>query len=246
MEKINWLIIGIVGLIVIILGSVVLFIGVRLLQINTPADVPQSGVEQAVTVEVDPVVEESGETGNGNQPVEEETSPSSTHDPTPEVTPTLEITATAEFTPTPEPFNRCQLFDAATPTLTLHDVPLFTTDLTYYVDFGFPVPGLEEGIAEDQGEWLYTAILGGIPTDNCTYRDYTGRIYCRNIEFPSSWWGTVQPLEVYVNGCDQPIFTHDRVSILKPTCETSMGKDACEWTGGKYECSGGVCECVCP
>lgn len=238
MGKINWLIVGIVIFIGIILGSVVLFIGIRLFQINKVADVSPPVVEPVATIEVDPVVEDPVETSS--EPVEEEVLPSSTPDPRPE------FTSTPEYTPTPEPFNRCRLFYAATPTLTLHDVPLFTTDLTYYVDFGFPVPGLEESIPDDQEEWIYTAILGGSPTDNCTYRDYTGRIYCKNLEFPSDWWGTIKALEVYVNGCDEPIFTHDRVSILKPACESSMAEDACKWTGGKYECSGGVCECVCP
>jgi hypothetical protein len=149
-------------------------------------------------------------------------------------------------TPTPEPINRCELFDPTTTTLTLHDVPLFTTDLTYFLEFDHPVFGLEEPVAGDDGEWIYTSLLGETPSDPGTYRDYPGRIYFMVKEFPATWWGTSQPLKVYVNGCGEAIFTHDRVSILKPACETSMEKEACKWTGGKYECTTVNCKCACP
>ncbi len=153
---------------------------------------------------------------------------------------------TPDPTPTPEPVNRCDLFDPSATTLTLHDVPLFTTELTYFLTFDHTVPGLEEPVPGDEGEWIFTSIMGDYPSEPCTFRGYTGRIYCMLKEFPKSWWGTNQTLKVFVNGCDQSIFTHDRVSFLKPACEGSMAEDACEWTGGDYECSRINCRCACP
>lgn len=173
-------------------------------------------------------------------------------DPEPNEPETVEEEQPAEATPestptsTPEPVNRCELFDSSTTTLTLHDIPLFTTDLTYFLEFDHLVYGLEEPFAGDDGEWIYTSLLGDTPSEPGTFRDYPKRIYFMVKEFPKTWWGTTQPLKVYLNGCDQPIFTHDRVSILKPACETNMEKEACKWTGGKYECTSTNCKCACP
>lgn len=233
MENRTLIIIGVIFFVGMIVLAAVVGLGYLWLQSNkAPVSAP-SVEEPVITAEVpvDP----------GGQAEEPEVVPPS---PTPELQ--IENTPTPEFTITPEPFNRCGLFDAGSTTLTLHDIPMFTTELTFFLDFGHPVPGLEEPVPGDEEEWVYSAILGSSPTETCTFREYTGRIYCKLLEFPSGWWGTTQPLEVYVNGCDEPIYSHNRVSILKPACETSMPQGECGWTGGKYVCSGGVCTCDCP
>lgn len=239
MENRTWIIIGIVFFVGIIVLAAVVGLGYLFLQSNkAPATAPPVE-EPATSTDADPGVEEPVEPAAKTEEPEV-VPPSETPEPLPE------FTSTPEFTATPEPVNRCELFDAAGTTLALHDIPIFTSDLTFYLDFGHPVPGLEEPVDGDEEEWVYSAILGSSPTEPCTVREYPGRIYCKVFDFPSSWWGTAQQLEVFVNGCDQPIFSHNRVSILKPACETTMAQDACQWTGGNYHCSGGVCTCNCP
>ena len=240
MENRTVIIIGVIFFVGIIVLAAVVGIGYLLIQSNkTPAPAPPPVENPADMVEEpeDPGVQ-AGEP--------EEVPATATLEPIPEPTDTPEFTPTPEPTFTPEPVNRCSLFDAGTTELALHDIPMFTMDLTFYLDFGHPVPGLEEPVEGDEGEWVYSAILGSSPTEPCTLREYTGRIYCKLFDFPTSWWGTTQPLEVFVNGCDEPIYSHDRVSILKPACEESMQQKECSWTGGKIECSGGVCKCACP
>jgi len=243
MENKTLLVIGVIFFVGIIVLAVVVGIGYLWLQSNN-APAPQ--VEDPVT-NVEEIIDEEDPAEPITEVDEEEVvPPSPTPEPMPEFTPTPEPTATPEFTSTPEPVDRCQLFDSEATVLTLHDVPLFTTDLTFFLDFGHPVPGLEEAVSGDEDEWVYSAILGSSPTEPCTFREYSGRIYCMVMDFPKGWWGTTQPLEVFVNGCEEPIFTHNRVSILKPGCESSMLQGECGWVGGKWHCTGGVCKCNCP
>lgn len=151
-------------------------------------------------------------------------------------------------TPTEVPYSRCDLFDQATTTITLHDIPVLTTDLTAYFTFQMLVPGLEEEIPGDLAVWEYSALLGEFPSNQCTYRGYSQRLYCTFSGFPEWMFGTTQTVQVFVNLCNEPILTFERVSVLKPICEAGMGQDACEWTGGDWECErpGYNCKCVCP
>ncbi|MBI9045423.1 MAG: hypothetical protein JEZ06_13110 [Anaerolineaceae bacterium] len=166
-----------------------------------------------------------------------------------EIAPAEEILEEPTETPTlqvvEESYSRCDLFDPAKNTLTLHDIPMFTTNLMFSITLTTKVPGLEEPIVGDFDPWEYSAILGETASEPCTYEGYTGRIYCTVKDFPPSYFGSNQPLNVNVNGCDKSIFSHERVSILKPACEENMVKDECIWTAGKYECIRDNCKCDC-
>ena len=126
----------------------------------------QSGGTANIEPPVNPEVQvQPPESGNSvpeppTQEDDEELAPSLTPTPLPEFTPSPTYTLTPTFTPTPETINRCELFDSRTSTLTLHDVPYFTRDLTFFVDFGHPVPGLEEPVSGDDADWIYTGDWG--------------------------------------------------------------------------------------
>ncbi|MFN2198440.1 MAG: hypothetical protein ACK2UW_20130, partial [Anaerolineales bacterium] len=149
--------------------------------------------------------------------------------------------------------SRCDLFDGDYP-LTLLDIPYESTELTLFIEIRGGVPGLEIEIPADDQPWDYSAILGDVMANRCTYQGYAGRLYC-DFGLPETYLDTVQPLAIFVNGCESPIFEHPRVSIFAPeeplpVCIEDLGEDACTAAGGRYACtdfaSGTVCTCVCP
>jgi Zn-dependent metalloprotease len=149
--------------------------------------------------------------------------------------------------------SRCDLFDGVYP-LTLLDIPYESTELTLFIEIRGGVPGLEIEIPADDQPWDYSAILGDVMANRCSYQGYAGRLYC-DFGLPETYLDTVQPLAIFVNGCESPIFEHPRVSIFAPeeplpVCIEDLGEDACTAAGGRYACtdfaSGTVCTCVCP
>lgn len=156
--------------------------------------------------------------------------------------------AIASPTPTQEPvqaYSRCDLFNPQETTLTLYDILPGSTGLNLHILLPGPVPGLEEPVEGDNDPWLYSAILGSTEAEACAYQGYTRRLYCSFI-LPESVLDTVQPLDVFVNLCGEPIFSHPRVSILAPLCQSDMNRTNCEATGGSYTCIRDICTCTCP
>ena len=179
--------------------------------------------------------------------------PTSTPTPNPteaaetqEASETEEAAATAEVV---ESGARCDLFDAENTTLVLLDMPMLTTDLTLYIEMPTAVPGLEVEIEGDDDVWEYSAILGTEAANSCEYWGYSQRLYCMFDDLPEAYLESSQPLEVYVNHCSQPIYTHGWVSVLLPACEADLGEEACEWTLGEWTCADeddeDTCSCVC-
>jgi hypothetical protein len=147
-------------------------------------------------------------------------------------------------------YDRCSLFEPETYTLTLLDIPVGTGDLTLYVGMPEGVYGLEVEVPEDLEPWIYSAVLGERTGPMCTFDGYAGRLYCR-LEIPETYFGTVRTLSMYVNGCPEPFYVHELVTIPEPpeplTCSAELGEDDCIAAGGTYSCGASAdCECICP
>ena len=162
-------------------------------------------------------------------------------EPTPTVEPVSE--------PTEEPPSRCELFDGNY-NLTMLDIPIGSTALTMFIKIPGGVPGLELDIPGDDQPWEYSAILGKTQATGCSFQGYAEQLYC-NFSLPETYLDTVQPLSIYVNGCETPIYTHPRVTIFAPAvCSEDLDEATCTDTGGTYSCVIGaaakVCTCTCP
>lgn len=157
-------------------------------------------------------------------------------------TPTLTPT---EETPTMEPASRCDVFEGGYP-LTLLDIPSESTALTLYIEIPGGVPGLEVDVPGDDQPWAYSAWLGSTKADECAYQGYAQRLYC-DFVLPERYLDTVQQLAIFVNGCDQPVFEHSRVSIFapEPVCSAELNDEECTAAGGTMTC-GVTCYCQCP
>ncbi|MBN2045465.1 MAG: thrombospondin type 3 repeat-containing protein [Anaerolineales bacterium] len=171
--------------------------------------------------------------------------------PTPPVQP-------AAATPTLEPvieYSRCDLFEEGY-SLTMLDIAPGTTSLTLYVQMTHLVPGLEAEIAGDTMPWEYSAKLGETAADQCYFPGYSKRLYC-DFTLPETYLDTYRPLSVFINGCSEPIFEHQRVTILAPepvssesVCNETLAESECISAGGTYSCYTGafglICTCACP
>jgi hypothetical protein len=157
---------------------------------------------------------------------------------------------------------RCALFPNLDMSAVLLDIPPGSSALTLYVRMPGGVPGLEVPVPGDQVPWDYTASLGNTQASECSYQGYAARLYC-TFDLPSTSIGSVLPLHVYVNGCDEPIFSDLNVSVFavfpsedksaepadKPgvACSAGLGAGECAEAGGSYSCGGAsTCSCVCP
>jgi predicted outer membrane repeat protein len=150
--------------------------------------------------------------------------------------------------PIPPPSSRCDLFDNMEISLTLLDIPPATTNQTLYMTFPGGVPGLELEIPNDTAPWVYRATLGSAESIECSFQGYNGRLYC-DFVLSERAFGTVQELFAYLDGCDDPIFYHPRVSIFEPdpSCSADLGEEACEAAGGTFlQVSDTQSICTCP
>jgi hypothetical protein len=160
----------------------------------------------------------------------------------------------ADRTPTPTTLpDRCDLFDIEKARLVMHDIPSGGTTLDLYVEYPHLLPGLEEEIPWDTRPWEYSAALGKALVSNCTYRGYSGRIYC-TFELTEAYFGYAYPFMVMVNFCDIPVFSHPGVSIFDPdppapdppnpiTCTVNLNQSDCTAAGGTYHQINQQCQC---
>ena len=135
--------------------------------------------------------------------------------------------------------------------LVLFTIPRETTDLTLNLNMAGGVPGLELEIPDDPGPWIYSALLGNTESVECSFLGYEGSLFC-NFVLPATAIGSTQDLSVYLNGCDDPIFSQPRVSILEPqlpptTCKKGFDEASCIAAGGTfYKLTDELTLCVCP
>jgi len=132
-------------------------------------------------------------------------------------------TAPPEETEPPEPPDRCDLFDPERNKFVLHTISWGDQSFVMYVKLadGQDVPGLVMPVEGDDGPWIYEGTIGDLESIGCrTYEGdvYKGRIYC---VFPlkASYYNTAQPFAMMVNGCDTPIASHPRLSLVVPEPE---------------------------
>jgi predicted outer membrane repeat protein len=155
--------------------------------------------------------------------------------------------------PEPEPSSstRCGLFAGMETSVLLLSIPHGTSDLSLY--FGMPggVPGLELSFPDDPAPWIYIALLGNSESEPCTTRDYPDRLYC-HFSLPATALGSNQVLQLYLNGCENPVLTVPRVGIPQPqaeACNRNLAEEACLAAGGEWVKGGTVTatwSCSCP
>jgi hypothetical protein len=130
----------------------------------------------------------------------------------------------------------------------MFDLQPGSLDLSLYIHMPDGVPGLEVEIPDDPEPWEYSGILGSVESNACSFPGYQGRVYC-DFTLLETYLDTIRPLSIFVNGCDEPIFHHPRVSILAPeevlVCSSDLAETDCIASGGTYEC-GLACTCRCP
>ncbi|MEN8240766.1 MAG: choice-of-anchor Q domain-containing protein [Chloroflexota bacterium] len=147
-------------------------------------------------------------------------------------------------------FNRCALFAPETYSLSQLDIPYGTGKFTIVLTMPEGVHGLEVIYPEDLEPWIYSVVVGQHDDPECTFDGYAGKLYCR-LEIPESYFGTVRPVKYFVNGCEDPFYVHNLVTIIEPavpiSCSISLGESDCIAAGGSYSCGASSdCECICP
>jgi hypothetical protein len=121
----------------------------------------------------------------------------------------------------PEPPDRCDLFDPEQSTFVLHTIKWGDESFVMYVKVSGDVPGLDMPVEGDDAPWIYEGTIGGLESQGCrTYEGdvYKGRIYCI-YPIDETYYNTAQPFELMVNGCDIPIASHPRLSLVVPEPE---------------------------
>lgn len=122
---------------------------------------------------------------------------------TPIPTPTMEPTQPP--TPTAEP-QFCDAFDGIEMTVVYIDW-IKNEPLELYIKMSGGVPGLEKVIPDASGEWNYRVKIGDYNSIGCEFIEgYRERLYCK-ITLPNEYEGAVQPLSVYVDRCEENLYT---------------------------------------
>jgi hypothetical protein len=85
--------------------------------------------------------------------------------------------------------------------------------MTLYTSMPGGVPGLETPIEGDDQPVLYTAMWGDSSTEACEFiPGYPGRLYC-TMAIPADYAGSVRPFELYLSGCESPIYYNPRAEV---------------------------------
>jgi hypothetical protein len=115
------------------------------------------------------------------------------------------------------------------------------------------VPGLTP--SDDNELWEYHAFLGDSKSNSCGLQGFDDRLYCMFTITPDMP-GSVADFFLYLNECENPVFTLLKVTIPEmqsgeddssPKCTEDLDKEACEAAGGTM--STGVTtkpHCICP
>jgi len=163
-------------------------------------------------------------------------------------TETATLTETPGPSPTPERA-RCDLFAGM-------DIKFITLDwevgkrVIFYLRMPGGVPGLERPIQGDSELWEYSAKFGAFTTHDCEYiAGYAERLYCE-VSIPPEFGNTSQTLELYLNGCEAPVYTHLRANVpeypatptSEPDCAEYTEADACSDAGCVWDPGDNVCE----
>ena len=123
----------------------------------------------------------------------------------PEETPTAIIEPTQPPTPTAEA-QFCDAFEGVEMTVVYLD--WYKNELLeFYIKMPGGVPGLEKEIPGASGEWNYRVKIGNYNSSGCDFTaGYRERLYCK-IDLPSEYESAVHPMLLYVDTCEQNIYT---------------------------------------
>jgi hypothetical protein len=167
--------------------------------------------------------------------------------------------------------DRCSLFDSSEIKMVFLNIPKGSNSLTMYFKIPGGVPGLEKYIPGDSSNWKYSAKIGDIESQTCSFQGYSERLYCKFI-IPQEYANSTKAVSLKVNGCSHNIYSHASASIPKPVavanpegegdsssktyCEQlleqgdsgfyAISSSECAEAGGSYEpssLSGGWCNC---
>lgn len=126
--------------------------------------------------------------------------------------------------------NHCSLFDESTFSFVVLDWQA-GQPLTFYIKMPGGVPGLEKPIAGDNGPWDYSVSFGAYQTADCRIEaGYPERLYC-SINLPSDYQNSSQVLELFVSGCDMPVYKNSFANVPfiadQPTLVGGDGSNSC-------------------
>jgi hypothetical protein len=104
-------------------------------------------------------------------------------------------------------------------------------------------------LPDDQQPAEYYAMLGDVKSNSCGLQGFDDRLYCMFTVTPDMP-GSVADFFLYLNECEDPVFTQLYVSIpeLKTQCTKDLGEAECKAAGGtwKMQVTGGDYYCDCP
>jgi hypothetical protein len=129
--------------------------------------------------------------------------------------------------------NHCSLFDGSKFSLVVLDWQA-GQPLTFYIKMPEGVPGLEKPIPGDNGPWDYSVNFGAYKTEDCSVEPgYPERLYC-SINLPIDYENSSQALELYVSGCDVPVYQNPFANVPaiagQPTLVGAGGGSSCTLT----------------
>ena len=105
---------------------------------------------------------------------------------------------------------------------------------TFYFNISGGVPGLEKQIPDDTSDWVYTTKIGDY-SGTCDYEGYKEMLFC-NVNLPASYSSTRQNIDVWVNGCNDPIYSYElaRLPGIVQQVQQSSGS-ACSQPGSNVD-----------
>ena len=136
--------------------------------------------------------------------------------------------------------NRCSLFSQSSMKVIWLDFAKNSDMIRLYFKMPGGVPGLEKAISGDNGSWDYHVEIGNYSSKYCGYLGYKERLYC-DYPLTKGYANSVRSMQLYVNGCDHPIYSDQTAEIPAPVggtssgaCSAGLGETACEAAGGNY------------
>ncbi|MBL8076949.1 MAG: hypothetical protein JNM55_03225 [Anaerolineales bacterium] len=128
--------------------------------------------------------------------------------------------------------NHCSLFDGSNFSIVMLDWQA-GQPLTFYIKMPGGVPGLEKPIEGDNGPWDYYVNFGAYQTQDCKIQPgYPERLYC-SIFLPAEYANSSQVLELYVSGCNVPVYQ-------------DLNEDVPSMIGSLPSSGGASCSLSCP
>jgi hypothetical protein len=161
---------------------------------------------------------------------------------------------------------RCDLFKGMKFSIIWIDIPKGSTVAQLYAKMPGGVPGLEKIISGDNKSWDYEFKIGDYNSTGCSVIEgYKERLYCEYL-MPSGYPASIRPMELYVNGCDKPIYKDPNAELpgiqsARPKgggssgtgCSSGLDAAACSAAGGTFTTMQGFCDpgpcpssCSCP